>query len=115
MFKPIQDVVAEAFQASRNAAAEYIATNGERAPFGYAWVDVGPCKSDLARYLNALPSGYHNATTGGVDVWKPGAPYTTSLHASVEGARAFAKVLIKYGYRAELCSGTGEKMVYDLD
>jgi hypothetical protein len=89
----------EAFEAARIAEAEFRAKFGEPFYCGFAWVNVRPGTSKMAKYLKTKDHA-HKSYEGGVDVWNPGGSNTQSMDIKEVGASAFAKVLRDHGYKA---------------
>lgn len=95
----IDAIIQEAFDAARKAAADFRAQHGEPFYCGFAWVNIKPGTSNLAKRLKAL--GYaRKSYYGGVDVWNPSQDMTQSMDIKEAGAYAFATVLSKYGFRS---------------
>lgn len=95
----VTQVIGQAFAAAKEAEAEFRAQYGEPMHCGFAWVNVSPGNSAIARLLkseyNARSSYYK-----GVDVWNPGKSMSQSMSLKEAGAEAFAKVLRDAGYKA---------------
>jgi hypothetical protein len=95
----IPRIVNEAFAAAKTAEAAYRAKHGEPMYCGFAWCNVGPGNSAVAKYLKANNLARPSYSKG-VDVWNPGGSHTQSMDIKEEGAYAFAKVLQSYGIKA---------------
>lgn len=85
--------VAAAFQAAKDASTKtYEEMGGDQFACGFAWVNIKPGTSKVAKYLkenyNARRSYY-----GGIDVWNPGGLNVQNIDIKEDGAQAFAKVL----------------------
>lgn len=81
-----------AFQAAQEAEIAFMAQYGEPFYCGFAWVNIKPGTSKLARELVATGEA-SKSYYGGVDVWNPGKSLTQSMDIKEAGARAFAKTL----------------------
>jgi hypothetical protein len=95
----LQAIVDEAFCAAATAETKFREIHGEPLYCGFAWVTVRPGNCNLANFLkkkNLGRTGYY----GGVEVWNPGKSNTQSMDIKEVGARAFADVLQKYGFKA---------------
>lgn len=100
MSKELEAIVNQAFQAAREAEAEFKAQHGEpQWPCGFAWVTVTPGNSKVANYLKKQGLA-RKAYSGGVSVWNPGGSFTQNMDIKEQGARAFADVLRAHGYDA---------------
>ena len=91
------DTVNAAFAAASKATKDYLATHGDRDACGFAWVQVRPANSKLAKYLKEF-GGARRGSEPGVCVWNPSLNYTQAITAKEEGAYAFVKVLTDAGY-----------------
>lgn len=100
---PLEMIVAEAFNAAKQAETAFVLAHGEPMYCGFAWVNITPGNCNLANYLKkqglARKSYY-----GGVDVWNPGKNNTQSMDVKEAGAAAYADVLRKYGFKACMMS-----------
>jgi hypothetical protein len=92
-------VVEKAFAAAREAEAAFRAQYGEPMYCGFAWVNIKPATSKIARVLKER-YGARKSYYGGIDVWNPGGSMTQSMDLKEAGARAFADVLRAEGYTA---------------
>ena len=92
-----------ALNAARQAEAEFRAKHGEPMYCGFAWVNIKPGTSKIARTLKQRGLA-HKSYYGGVDVWNPGGSNTQSMDIKEEGARAFADVLTAHGIKATAMS-----------
>lgn len=99
----IEEIVNEAFAAARAAESEFRAKHGEPMYCGFAWVNIKPGTSALAKYLKSKDLA-RKSYYGGVDVWNPGGSMTQSMDIKEVGAQAFAEVLCKYGVKAYMQS-----------
>jgi hypothetical protein len=88
----IEEAVKEAFQAAKQASAEFLANFGDRDCCGFAWVEIKPANCKLANYLKKNGHG-RSSCTGGLTVWDPGKTSTQALSVKEAGAVAFATVL----------------------
>jgi hypothetical protein len=97
----IQQIKQEAQQAAVEAQQAFLAEFGERAYCGFAWVDVYVSRTN-SKEANALKEiGFkRDYKPKCLNLWAPGNYHGQSMDVLEEGARAFAKVLQKYGFRA---------------
>ena len=93
------DIIEEAFAAAATAEADYRAKYGEPFYCGFAWVNITPGTSKIARVLKER-YGARKSYYGGIDVWNPGRSNTQSMGIKEAGAAAFAEVLRKNGIKA---------------
>lgn len=97
-------IIAEAaFNAAEFAAKEFIDEFGEPMFCGFAWVNVTPGNSAMARYL-VENCGARKSSRKGVDVWNPSKSFTQSMDVRYAGAVAFAEALQVFGIQAEAMS-----------
>lgn len=96
-------IINEAFTAARLASADYFRKYGDVDCCGFAWVNIKPGTSKLARELKARGAA-RKSYYGGVDVWDPSKSMTQNMGAKEAGAQAFADVLQKAGFRAHSMS-----------
>ena len=89
----IEAVIEEAFAAAAQATANYLAKYGECACCGFAWVNVTPGTSKVAKILKAKYNARKPYGGTGVQIWNPGKSYTQSITAKEEGAYAFASII----------------------
>ena len=100
------NVIAEAMAAGQAAAAACVPTPMHVAgyapiadgPCGFAWVNVKPAYSPVAKALLAANLGRKDGYEGGVCVWI--SDYNQSMAKKEAHARAYAKVLQDAGIRA---------------
>ena len=95
----------EAEVAANLAQANFLQTHGEMAYCGFAWVDVfvERTNSKEAKLLKEI--GFKNSWRRKVlNLWKPGNYNGQSMDVLEAGARAYADVLSKYGFRAYMGS-----------
>ncbi len=95
----VDQVVVQAFAAAKEAEAEFRANYGEPMYCGFAWVNVTPGNSAIARVLKS-DFGARKSYRKGVDVWNPGGSVSQSMSLKEAGAEAFAKVLRDAGFSA---------------
>ena len=97
----IQAIKLEAEQAAVAAENAYLAQYGERAYCGFAWVDVfvDRTNSKEAKLLKEI--GFkRDYKPKCLNLWSPGNYHGQSMDVLEEGARAYAEVLRKHGFRA---------------
>lgn len=88
----MHDAINSAFQAARSATKNYLVKHGENDACGFAWVNVSPATSKVAKMLKKS-FGAEPSYRGGIDVWNPSASYTQSITAKEEGAIAFVDIM----------------------
>lgn len=93
-------IIDEAFAAAKVASdAAFTRIGGDKYPCGFAWVNISPGTSAIARELKKRGDA-RKSYSGGVDVWNPGKSFVQNVDIKYAGARAFADVLQKYGVKA---------------
>lgn len=102
----LENLVATASAAARQASHAYINQHGDNDSCGFAWVTVRPGNSQLANYLKAQGMA-RRAYGGGVQIWNPGQHQTQGITAKEEGARAWVKVMKAAGFEGV---STGSRM-----
>lgn len=98
-----KQLIDNAFDAARKATEEHFRQYGDRDCCGFAWVNIKPGTSKVARELKKLGHA-RKSYYGGVDVWNPGGSLTQNMSAKEAGAQAFAKVLQEAGIAAYMMS-----------
>lgn len=89
----IVKAVEEAFEAARQASNKtYQDMGGDNYACGFAWVNIKPGTSKVAKYLKDM-WGARRSYHGGIDVWNPGGLNVQNIDIKEDGAQAFAKVL----------------------
>jgi len=96
-------IIEQAFEAARNATKLHLDQHHGFDCCGFAWVNIKPGTSALARELKSRGDA-RKSYYGGVDVWDPGKSMTQNMSAKEAGAQAFAKVLQDAGYKAYMMS-----------
>lgn len=96
-------IIEQAFDAAREASADHFRKYGDRDCCGFAWVNIKPGTSAIARELKKRGDA-RKSYYGGVDVWDPGKTMSQNMGAKEAGAQAFAKVLQDAGYKAYMMS-----------
>lgn len=99
----LNTIIEQAFEAARNASTAHLRQHGQFDCCGFAWVNIKPGTSAIARELKARGEA-RKSYYGGVDVWDPGKTMTQNMSAKEAGATAFAKVLQDAGYKAYMMS-----------
>lgn len=98
---PIDEIIEEAFAAAREATSTMIAANpGSWYPCGFAWVRIRPARGKLVSALKDKKLGRTDDFEGGFVVHNPSNNHTQWMDAKAAGARAFAAVLTKHGFKA---------------
>jgi hypothetical protein len=91
----------EAYQAAVNAENAYLAQYGERAYCGFAWVNVYVDRTNSKEAKGLMNIGFKkDYRPKCLNMWKPGNYNGQSMDVLEEGARAYADVLQKHGFRA---------------
>ena len=96
-------IIDEAFAAAKAASDEHLRNYGHRDCCGFAWVNIKPGNSTVARELKKRGDA-RKSYYGGVDVWDPGKTMSQNMSAKEAGAQAFAKVLQDHDVRAYMMS-----------
>ena len=95
----------EAYQAAAQAENAFLAQHGEPLYCGFAWVDVFVDRTNSKEAKALKEIGFKNSWRRKVlNMWKPGAYNGQSMDVLEAGARAYADVLAKYGFRAYMGS-----------
>ncbi len=104
----------EAKQASEEAVEKFIkdfnqknpnSEYGEPAYCGFAWVQVFDVKLNTRLGKKMKEYGFTKYwTKGSIYLWNPSEYHGQSMDVKEEGARAYAKVLNKYGFKAYMGS-----------
>lgn len=97
----IQKIHQEALEAAINAENEYLNKYGEQAYCGFAWVNVFVTRIN-SKEANLLKQvGFQrDYRPKCLNLWAPGNYRGQSMDILEAGARAYAQVLQKYGFRA---------------
>jgi ABC-type Fe2+-enterobactin transport system substrate-binding protein len=97
----IQKIHQEALEAAINAENEYLNEYGEQAYCGFAWVNVFVTRIN-SKEANLLKQvGFQrDYLPKCLNLWAPGNYRGQSMDVLEAGARAYAQVLQKYGFRA---------------
>ena len=101
----IQAIKLEAEQAANQAQAMFLSQHGEMAYCGFAWVDVfvERTNSKEAKLLKEI--GFkRDYKPKCLNLWSPGNYHGQSMDVKEAGARAYAEVLQKHGFRAYMGS-----------
>jgi len=97
----LTQVVQEAFEAARQAEADFRARHGEPGYCGFAWVDVYVDRTNSKQAKELIAAGLKkDYKPKCLSVWNPGGSGTQSMDIKEAGAHAFAEVLRKAGLRA---------------
>jgi len=97
----IQAIRNEAQTAAITAENAYLAQYGERAYCGFAWVDVFVARTNSKEAKLLKEIGFkRDYKPKCLNMWKPGNYNGQSMDVLEEGARAYADVLRKHGFRA---------------
>lgn len=91
----------EAKEAAEAADAAFVEKHGNGFyGCGFAWVQVRPGTSRIAKAIIASGIGRKDSYAGGVRVWNPGGSHSQCIARKEAAADAFAKVLYDAGYKA---------------
>jgi hypothetical protein len=97
----LNQIVQEAFEAARQAEADFRARHGEPGYCGFAWVDVYVDRTNSKQAKELIAAGLKkDYKPKCLSVWNPGGSGTQSMDIKEAGAHAFAEVLRKAGLRA---------------
>jgi len=100
----IDTIIDKAFEKASKAGRKWMSKYGDRDACGFAWVNVKPGTSRIARRLKARDLGRTDSYYGGVTVWMPGRAPVQAMGAHEAAARAFEKVLTEAGFTANMMS-----------
>jgi hypothetical protein len=101
----IQAIHNEAYQAAVTAENDFLAKHGEMAYCGFAWVDVFVSRTNSKEAKALKEIGFKNGwQRRQLNLWKPGNYHGQSMDVLEAGARAYADVLAKHGFRAYMGS-----------
>lgn len=101
----IQAIYAEAKQAAVKAEQDHLAQYGENAYCGFSWVDVFVERTNSKEAKLLLSVGFRKSwQPKTLNMWSCGDYHGQSMSVKEEGARAFAEVLQKHGFRAYMGS-----------
>ena len=97
----LNQIVQEAFEAARQAEADFRARHGEPGYCGFAWVDVYVDRTNSKQAKELIAAGLKkDYKPKCLSVWNPGGSGTQSMDIKEAGAHACAEVLRKAGLRA---------------
>jgi len=97
----LNQIVQEAFEAARQAEADFRARHGEPGYCGFAWVDVYVDRTNSKQAKELIAAGFKkDYKPKCLSVWNPGGSFTQSMDIKEAGAHAFAEVLRTAGLRA---------------
>lgn len=101
----IQAIKNEAYQAAVTAENDFLTKHGEMAYCGFAWVDVFVSRTNSKEAKLLKEIGFkRDYKPKCLNLWKPGNYNGQSMDVLEAGARAYAEVLSKYGFRAYMGS-----------
>ena len=101
----IQAIKNEAELAANLAQADFLHKHGEMAYCGFAWVDVYVSRTNSKEAKLLKEIGFkRDYKPKCLNLWKPGNYNGQSMDVLEAGARAYAEVLSKYGFRAYMGS-----------
>jgi hypothetical protein len=99
----VERIVAEAMDAAQRAASVYEQEhfpNGGWGACGFAWVNIYGIKGNTKMGKRLALAGVRKDYTGALQIWNPSQYPTQNVDTLEAGARAAAKVLERYGFRA---------------
>ena len=99
----VERIVAEAKDAAQRAASVYEQEhfpNGGWGACGFAWVNIYGIKGNTKIGKRFALAGVRKDYTGALQRWNPSQYPTQNVDTLEAGARAAAKVLERYGFRA---------------
>lgn len=95
----IEELITEAFDAAKVATDAYLTAHPDQwYPCGFAWVTIRPAMGPLVTQLKKMKVG-SRGYNGGWEIWNPAGHNTQCMDAKYAGARAFADVLQRRGYK----------------
>ena len=95
----------EAEVAANLAQADFLQKHGEMAYCGFAWVNVYVDRTNSKVAKELMKIGFRkDYRPKCLNLWKPGSYNGQSMDVLEAGARAYADVLTKYGFRAYMGS-----------
>jgi hypothetical protein len=101
----IQAIKLEAEQAANQAQATFLSQHGEMAYCGFAWVDVFVPRTNSKEAKLLKEIGFkRDYKPKCLNLWSPGNYHGQSMDVLEAGARAYAEVLRKHGFRAYMGS-----------
>ena len=107
MFKDenIDQIAREAKLSADKAQSDHLAKHGEDAYCGFGWVEVYVDRTNSREAKALSKMGFEKSyRRKRMDMWKPGAYNGQSMTIHEVGARAYAEVLCKYGFKAYMGS-----------
>lgn len=97
----IQTIHTEAMAAATQAQDAWLAQHGDTPYCGFAWVNVYVDRTNSREAKELLKIGFRkDYRPKCLCFWKPGSYNGQSMDVHEEGARAYAEVLSKHGFRA---------------
>jgi hypothetical protein len=99
----LKAILAKATAAAEQAADQYENTNfpnGGWGACGFAWVDIFGIKGNTKLGRAMKQAGINKAYNGAHQIWNPSKYPTQNVDTLEAGARAAARVLEGYGFRA---------------
>ncbi len=101
----IQAIKNEAEVAANLAQANFLQKHGEMAYCGFAWVNVFVDRTNSKEAKELMSIGFKkDYRPKCLNLWSPGAYNGQSMDVLEAGARAYAEVLSKHGFRAYMGS-----------
>ena len=99
----VQEIVAEACEAAYKAADTYfhdVLGGVDQYACGFAWVNIHGIKGNTKIGQRFALAGVRKDYTGALQIWNPSKYPVQNVDTLEAGARAAAKVLEHYGFRA---------------
>ena len=101
----IDQIAREAKLAADKAQQEFLFTHGEMAYCGFAWVEVYVSRTNSREAKALVKMGFKkDYKPKCMSLWGPGGYHGQSMDVKETGARAYAEVLTKYGFKAYMGS-----------
>lgn len=101
----IQAIKNEAEVAANLAQADFLHKHGEIAYCGFAWVNVFVDRTNSKEAKELMSIGFKkDYRPRCLNLWSPGNYHGQSMDVLEAGARAYAEVLSKHGFRAYMGS-----------
>ena len=99
----VVSIIAEAKQAAREAAEKFFQEKlggQDQYACGFAWVNIYGIKGNTKMGKLLKAAGVDQDYTRAFSIWNPSGLGCQNIDTKEEGARAAAKVLERYGFRA---------------
>jgi len=105
MTMDIEKVGEEALSAANQVQTKFLLEHGETAYCGFAWVNVKVTRTNSQEAKELTKIGFKkDYRPGMMQIWGPGDYNGQSMDIKETGARAYAEVLQKHGFKAYMGS-----------